>query len=217
MLVITFDGVIKYGIAVIGAGIIMPIVLILALLGFGITALVMGGKQIYLWIRGNITLKRGIDATAKIVGHKSASFGKRTNTRRRYALVLSYNNGEEDKTFTTDYLFDINEFRYLSRLECIKVKIDGNFIAVCEPFSKDVYKVDSTYGIEIAFYKQKPVAILLRLWVVFFVIALVLFIVSMVVGNGAFTKAAVIILFVINFPFAITLAVYLIKWLNRKK
>ena len=147
LLVITFDGVIKYGIAVIGAGIIMPIVLILALLGFGITALVMGGKQIYLWIRGNITLKRGIDATAKIVGHKSASFGKSTNTRRRYALILSYNNGEEDKTFTTDYLFDINEFRYLSRLECIKVKMGGNFIAVCEPFPKDIYKMDSNYGI----------------------------------------------------------------------
>ncbi|MDE6303038.1 MAG: hypothetical protein K2M36_05575, partial [Clostridia bacterium] len=166
LLAITFDGVIKYGIAVIGAGIIMPIILILALLGFGITALVMGGKQIYLWIRGSITLKRGKDATAKIVGHKSASFGKNANTRKRYALVLSYNNGEENKTFTTDYLFDINEFRYLSRLECIKVKIDGNFISVCEPFPKDIYKVDSTYGIELAFYKQKPVAILLRLWVV---------------------------------------------------
>jgi len=215
--IITLDGIFKYGIAQIGVGIIMPIVLISALLGFGTSALVMGGKQIYLWIRERKAKKYGRDATAQIVDFKSASFGKRTNTRIRYAFVLTYTDGEENKKFTTDYLYDINEFKYLKGLESLKIKVDGNFVTISESFPREIYKLDSTYGIEIAFYKQKPVAVLIRLWSVCFLIVLAFFIVSIIIGNGVVTKVAIILLFAVHFPFAIPLAFYLIKWFNRKK
>ena len=54
MTVIVIRGLIKSA-SDVGAGILLPIVMILALLGFGITALVMGGKQIYSRIRQSIT------------------------------------------------------------------------------------------------------------------------------------------------------------------
>ncbi len=216
LIVITISGLIEHGIGMIGAGIIGSIVFILAFMGFGITALVMGGRQIYRWVRENRTKKYGKESTAKIVDYKSASFSKSANTRIRYALILAYNDDGEDKVFTTDYLFDVNEFKYLKGLESVKIKIDGNFVTVCEPFTKDIYKVDSTYGIELEFYKQKPVTILLRLWVVFFFIAFAFLIASLVVWKDL-VIVAIVIVFTIHFPFAIPLAVYLIKWIRRKK
>ncbi len=89
MTVIVIRGLIKSA-SDVGAGILLPIVMILALLGFGITALVMGGKQIYSRIRQSITYRHGKENTATIINYKTASFGRGGNTRRRYALVLSY-------------------------------------------------------------------------------------------------------------------------------
>ncbi len=215
--VIIIAGLINTGITHIGAGIIMPILLVLALIGFGITALVMGGKQIYLWIKELKTKKYGRDGTAQIIDYRSASFSEKINTRIRYALVLLYKDGGENKKFTTDYLYDINEFRYLKGLESIKIKINESFVTINEPFSRDIYKLDSTYGIEIAFYKQKPVATLFRLWRILFLISIVFFIVSIIVKNGDLTKVAIILLFTVHFPFVIPLAVYLIIWIKRKK
>lgn len=219
ILTITIKGLIQVDISVIGWGIIMPIVLILAFFGFGIAALVMGGKQVYSRIRQKITYVRGTEGTARITDYKSAYFGKggHTRTRKRYALVLTYNDGGEDKTFTTDYLFDVNEYKYLQRLSCIKVKIDGNFVTVCEQFPKDIYEVDSTYGIETAFFKQKPVAILLRVWTAMFIAAIVFLIVSFFIKNSAVTSAAIITVFAVHFPFVIPLAILLIIWINRKR
>lgn len=217
LFVITIKGIISVGISTIGWGIIMPVILILAFFGFGITALVIGGKKLYARIKQSITYRRGKESTAQIIDYKSASFDKGGNTRKRYALILAYKDNNEDKIFTTDYLFDVNEYIYLQKLRNIKVKIDGNFVTVCEPFPNDIYKVDSIYGIEIAFFKQKPVAILTRLWIVFFVAALLFLIASFIIGNSTVTKAAIITIFAVHFPFVIPLAVYLIKWLNRKK
>ena len=64
MLVIIIMGIIKVGISEIGVGILMPIAMIVALFGFGITALVMGGKNIYLWIRQSKTYSFGKETTA---------------------------------------------------------------------------------------------------------------------------------------------------------
>ena len=214
MTVIVIGGLIKKGISNIGAGILMPIVMILALLGFGITALVMGGKQIYSRIRQSITYRHGKESTASIINYKTASFGRSGNTRIRYALVLSYDDG---KTFTTDYLYDVNEFNYLKKLKNVKVKTDGNFLTVCEPFPKCIYKVDSYYGIELKFYRQKPVKTLLILWMVFFLVAFIFFIISFFIGNRSVSTAAIITLFAVHFPFVIPLSIYLIKWLIRKK
>lgn len=219
ILVITVKGLITagdFGI-IIGWGIIMPIVLILALLGFGITALVMGGKRIYSRIRQSIACRRGKEDIAKVIDCKSASFDSGGNIRIRYALILAYHDNGEDKTFTTDYLFDVNECKFLQKLGKIKVKKDGNFITVCEPFPKEIYKVDSVYGIERAFFKQKPVAILLLLWIIFLFAAFIFLIVSFIIGNSVVTESAIIILFAVNFLFVIPLAVYFIMWLKRKK
>ena len=217
MVVIVLDGLIKYEGSNVGAGIIMPIIFILALFGFGITALVMGGKRIFSRIKQSVTYRRGKESRAKIIDYKSVSFAKGGNKRFRYALILAFRDNNEDKTFTTDYLFDVNEYRYLQKLDSISVKVNGNFLTVCEPFPKDIYQVDSTYGIEISFFKQKPVAILLGLWTVFFFAALLFLIVSFIIGNSAVTMAAIITLFSVHFPFAIPLAIYLVKWFGRKK
>lgn len=218
LLVITIKGLVSAGdLSMIGWGIIMPIILILALLGFGTAALAIGGKQIGSRIRQSRTYLRGRDGTAQIIDSKSASFRKGGNNRKRYALVLAYCDGNEDKIFTTDYLFDVNEYKYLKKLDSIKVKINGNFVTVCEPFPEDIYKVDSTFGIEIAFFKQKPVAILLRLWMLFLIVAVVFLIVSFFIKNSTVTLAAIIVLFSVHFPFVIPLAILLIKWIRRKK
>ena len=217
LLVITIKGLIESGISEIGGGIVMPIVLILAFFGFGITALIMGGKQIFLRIKQSITYRRGKEITAYITDYKTASFSKGGNTRIRYAVEITYSDGGESKSFTTDYLYDVNEFKYLKELVTIKVKIDKNFVTICEPFPNEIYKVDSNYGIELEFYRQKPVAILLRLWMVFFVVAFVFLIISFFVGNSTLTLAAIVTVFAVHFPFVIPLAVYLIKWFMRKK
>ena len=214
---IAIENILKHDISIIGASIILPFILVAALLAFGIYALLMSGKQIYLWIRESKTQKNGKESTAQIVDYRSASFSKRSNNRIRYSLTLSYTEGGVNKIFKTDYIFDINEFRYLQELKSVKIKIDGNFVTVCEPFAKDIYILDSTYGIEIAFFKKKSVAILLRLWITFFFIALAFLIVSLVIGKGSLLEAAFIILSVINIPFVVPLIVLLIKWFIKKE
>lgn len=213
MTVIVIRGLIKSA-SDVGAGILLPIVMILALLGFGITALVMGGKQIYSRIRQSITYRHGKENTATIINYKTASFGRGGNTRRRYALVLSYDDG---KTFKTDYLYDVNEFNYLKKLKDVSVKTSGKFLTVCEPFPKNIYKVDSNYGIELEFYRQKPVKILLILWRAFFLVAFIFLIISFFIKNSSVTTAAIITIFAVNFPFVIPLSIYLIQWIIRKK
>ncbi len=215
--VIIIDGIVKIGIKAMGVGILMPIAMICALLGFGTMGLVLGGKQIYRWIRMVQTEKRGRDAVAQIIGQKYSSSGKKINTRIRYALILLYNDGKENKKFTTDYLYDINEYRYLKERKSINIKISGSFVAICEPFPQEIYKLDPVYGIEVAFYQQKPVAILLRLWSIFFFITLAFLVIALVAGNSACVTAAIVALFSVHLPFVIPLAIYLIKWFKRKK
>ena len=217
LVVIMISSIIKHGLVGIDAFIIVPIIMTLALLGFGGVGLYMGGKQIYLWIREHKTKRQGKDATAKIIDYKCASFSKGGNNNKRWALVLSYTDGGERKTFTTDYLFEINEFKYLRTLSEIKIKIDGEFVAVTEPFTEDIYKLDSYYGIERAFFQQKPVKIIMRLWVVCFFASLIFLFVSMAIGNSACLRVAIPLIFAISFPFAIPLAILLIKWMTRKK
>lgn len=129
MTVIVISGLIKIGIGDIGPGILMPIAMISALLGFGITGLVMGSRQVYSRTRQSITYRYGKESTATIIDYKSASFGRGGNTRIRYALILFYDNV---KAFTTDYLYDVNEFNYLKKLKNVNVKTNGNFLTVCE-------------------------------------------------------------------------------------
>lgn len=211
--VIVIGGLIKIRIGDVGVSVFMPIFMILALLGFGITALIIGGKKIYSRIRQSTTYRYGKESTATITDYKTASFGRGGNTRKRYALVLSCDDG---KTFTTDYLYDVNEFYYLKKLKNVNVKTDGNFLIVCESFPKDIYKVDSKYGIELEFYKQKPVKILLILWVAFVLTAFIFLIASFFIRNSTVTTAAIITLFTVHFPFAVPLSIFLIRFIRKK-
>lgn len=203
----------------INIAIVVPIILFVILpIAFGVIPLVMAIKQIYYIVREKKANKSDIETTARIYDYKIVSYKGIQN--KRFALKLVYNlNGE--KKFTTDYLFDINEFKYLQSLGQIKIKVDGNFVTVTEPFPEDIYKVDSVYGIPLEFYEQGIVKKGLFTWRILCPIAIVWLIISIVLTtvlhNGIYLITGVIILFVTNFPIAIILAIYFIIWLKRKR
>lgn len=202
--------------------ILIPIIFFgLIPIAVGTVPLVMGVKQIYGWVRLNKAKKSSIETTATITDYKIVSHSKGGNLNKRYALTLSYTLNDNNKTFTTDYLFDINEFRYLKKLDKIRIKIDGSFVAVTEPFTEDIYKLDARYEIETAFFKQKPVAKTLKIWRILCVIAIAFLIVAIVLTTileqGIYVLIGVILLFSVNLPVAIVIAVYLIKWIRRKR
>ena len=126
---------------------VTQIILSLVFVGFGIFFIVLGSKNFYLRILQSKTFRLGKEVTAKITDYKSMSPREGRNTCIRFAFVLFYNDGISDKTFTTDYMYDVNEYNYLMRFEKVKIKFYNDFATICEPFPKDIYKVDSNYGI----------------------------------------------------------------------
>lgn len=199
--------------------IVPQIVVSFVVLCLGVLPIVLGGKQIYLRIRQSKTGRRGKETTAKITDYRTKG-GRPTADGRmlsiRYAFVLLYNDGVSDKTFTTDFIYDINEYNYLMKLDKVRIKFDGDFAVISESFPKDIYKVDSRYGIELKFYKQKRIKILFCLWAIFFVAALSFLIASIILENETAILVAIILLPNINIPFMIALAIYLVKWHKRK-
>ena len=196
------------------------------IIAFGLFPIVMGSiplamtiKQIYHIVREKKANKSELETTAKIADYKIVSYNGMKN--KRYALKLAYYINGEKKTFTTEYLYDINEFRYLKSLSQIKVKVDGNFVAITETFSEDIYKIDPKYEIEYAFYEQSTVKKSLRIWRILCSIALVLLVVSIVLTtvlqDGIYLIIGVILLVAVNIPFAIIIAVCLIKWIKGKR
>ncbi len=198
------------------AFVIVPILLFCVLpIALGSVALFLASKEAYHWIKENRTKKKGIETTAQIIDCKIVYHNGMRN--KRYALVLSYEENGETKTFTTNYIFDINEYKYLKSLDRVKIKVNKNFVTVVEKFTKDIYKLDAKYGIELEFYKQKPVAKTLTVWRICCITALVLLVVSIVLTTtlktGIYLIIGVCLLLAANLPFAIILAVYLIKWI----
>ena len=163
----------------IGISAVVPILCFgLLPITFGTIALIFGIKQIYGWIREKKAKNSNLETTAKIIDYKVVSH--RGNLNKRFSIVLSYEFNGEQKVFTTDYLFDINEFRYLQTLSSIKIKIDGNYVLVAEPFSEDIYKINPRYEIEMAFFKQPSVKKLIYVWRIYTVITILLCIVSII-------------------------------------
>ncbi len=197
----------------------LPLIFIVALLGFGITALVMAFRMIRGWVKLNQTQKVGTITTARLVDYKVVAHNG--NTNKRYALVLEYEDNGTYRTFTTDYIFDINERKYLSKLKDIKVKVNGDFVTVAEEFTADIYQLDPHYGIELAFYRQKPVRRILTAWRICVIVAIIWLVVAIILtttlGESLFLLSAVFLLFVGNIPFAILTTIYLIKWMTRKR
>lgn len=182
---------------------------------FGMLALSIAGKDVYHWIMEIKAKKHGVETVARIVDCKTVSYNYRSNTR--HALVLSYQDNSETKTFTTNYIFDLNELRHLRRVKNIKVKVYKNFVVVTESFAEDVYKVDPTFHIELSFYQQKPVAMTLKVWRICCLLAIawlvVAIILTTILSNGLYLISAVCLLFFANMPFAVVLAIYLIRWI----
>lgn len=203
--------------------VIVPILLFVVLpMVFASIAYYNAGKEIYHWYRENKTKKQGYDTTAKIIDYKVVCYKNTVN--KRYALTLSYKDNGEIKTFTTNYIFDINEFRYLKSLDEIKIRVNGDFATVVEPFTEDIYKLDSKYEIENDFYRQKKVFITLKIWrwtsipaVIFLFVSIVL---TCVFNKGIYFMIGAILLVGVNIPIMIAMAIFLIKWIwgnDRKK
>lgn len=218
ILVKIIESCIKFGAAAFNWFLIVPILLFVLLpMALASVALFLAGKEAYHWIRESKAKKssKGIETTARIIDYKVVAHKR--NVNKRYALVLAYEQDGKQKTFTTHYIFDINEYRYLKTLEKIKIKVDKNFVAVTEAFTEDIYELDPKYEIELDFYKQKPVAITLKVWRITCIIAIIFLFVSIVLttvlNNGLFLIIGVSILFAVNMPVAIILAVYLIRWI----
>jgi len=203
--------------------VIVPILLFVLLpIAFGTLAFVFAGKQIYFWLNETKTSKAGTETTAKIVDYKVVHRHDNINSKY-YALTLEYNLDGVTKTFTTDYLYDINEYNHLKSLENVKIKVDKNFVVIEEKFTKDIYKYDSRYGIELDFYRQKHVAITLKVWRWTSIPAVILVFVGIaltcVFNNGIYLIVSVCLLVGVNLPVAITMAIFLIRWIwgNDKK
>ena len=198
---------------------LVPFIFVILLVGFGVTGLVWGGKRAYNWARFNKAKRSKTEAFAKIVDYKISYNGSKNRSfiNKRYSLTLSYDQDGQNKTFKTDYLYDMNEFRYLKSLDKVKIKIDGNFAVVAETFTEDIYTHDSTYGIEMSFYKQKHVAITLKILRIAEIIAVALLFVfiglTVALDNGLFFIIGAIVLFAVNMPFAVILAVFFIRWM----
>ena len=196
--------------------VIVPYLFVLLLLAFGGAALYFGGKDTYHLIREHRAKKYGREGTAKIFTHSSKRAGKNSNGRL-WSFTLSYQDGGEYKKFKTDYVFDVNEYRYLLSLPEVAIKIDGNFVAIDEQFTDELYKIHSRFGIEMAFFKQKPVRICLILFGVFFFLALAYLITAIVlsttIGLDIGVLLSIVLLFSIPTPFMIVLAIYLIQWI----
>ena len=200
--------------------VIVPLILLVLLpIAFGSMPLIMAIKQIYYIVREKKANKSAIETTARILDYKAVRYNGKQN--KWYALKLVYFLNGEQKTFTTDYLYDINELTYLRSLSHIKIKVNGNFVVVAEAFSKDIYKIHSKYGIPIEFFEQSTVKKTLRIWQTLVLIAITFFIISIVLTttlhNGIYLMTGAIILFAVNIPFIIILVICLIKWIKSKR
>lgn len=204
----------------VGFFIVVPIILwVLIPITFGAVALVMGGKPLYHLIKTKQTLQRGLATTARLVDYKTVSHHGRLN--RRFALKLAYALNGEPKTFTTDYVFDVNELKYLKSLSQIPVKVSGNFVAVAANFPDEIYQIVPRYEIPVAFFQQsivrKTLRIFWRLCPMMMLGLLAAIVLTCVWHNGVYLVTAAIIFVAFNLPFALILAVCLIKWLRRKR
>lgn len=201
---------------------VAQIIVSLVVVGLGIIPIVFSGKKIYLRIRQSKTQKTGKETTAKITDYRTTGgrtvggAGEGRMLPIRYAFILSYNDGVTDKTFMTDFIYDINEYEYLMKLNKVKINFNGDFAIISEPFPKDIYKVDSRYGIDSKFFKQKKIKIMFSLWAILFVAALSFLIASIILENETAILASIILLPNMNVPFMVALAIYLVKWYTKK-
>ena len=202
-----------------GFAAIVPILLLGILpIAMGCVPIVMTVRELNYARKEKKACQFGIENTAKIIGHKTVSYYGVVN--RRFALKLSYIVGGTQKTFMTDYLYDINEMRYLQSRRHIQIKVHENFVAVTEEFPNDIYTINPKTEIETAFFKQRAVKITLRIYLILCAISIAFLILSMVLStvlhNRVYLVTAALLFVGISFPFAIILLVFLIKWIRRK-
>ena len=220
VLIALLSSVIRAGGSKETIAVIVPILfLVVCPIAFGCIPLVMAIKRIRYIRREKRAEKSGAETTAKLLDWKTVSYRDKQN--KRYALKLHYMINGEQKTFTTDYLFDINEFRYLQSRRAIQVKVYGNFVTVTEPFPDDIYTIHPRFGIETAFFEQGRVQTTLRVFRICFAVALTLLLAAIVctvvLHNGKYLIVAAILFVAVSTLFAIILAVFFFRWTKRKR
>ena len=187
-------------------------------IAFGLIPFTTACKKIAYSRREKRALQRGTNATAQILGCKTVSYNGTQN--KRYALKLTCTVDGKEKFFTTDYLFDVNEYKYL-RHRSVAVKVDGNFFAVTEPFPRDIYTVNPMYGIEWDFFTQNKVRATLRILRIAVALTLTVLlsavVATVVLHKGIYLIVAAIAFVAVNIPFAVLLAVFFLQWVKRKK
>lgn len=188
-------------------------------IAFGSIPLVLGIKRLRSFIGERKADRFGVESTARITDSKVVSHNGRLN--RRFAFKLSYEWNGQQKSFVTDYLYDLNEFRYLQSLKRVKIKVVGKFVAISEPFPEDIYEINPRYEIETAFFKQSAVKKIFRIWGIVVRIAVLLLIggavLSAVLHRAIYLIVAAILFAAANVPLAVIGAVFLIKWMKQKR
>ncbi|MDE5616183.1 MAG: hypothetical protein K2I78_00175 [Clostridia bacterium] len=205
------------------AVILVPIGMGLLLCVFGGVALFLAWKDVYHWVKKRITKKRGVEGFAVITDSYSISEGGKTgmNINRYYGFVLTYEINGAQKTFKTDPTFEINEYNYLKSLEQVKIKIYKDYVVINEEFRYGIYTKDSYTGLDKKYFKDKPYSTIVKLmsWfaIVWIVLFIVMFALTVTLKNSAFVIIAFSILPLVIIPLGIIYAVYFFKDVGKKQ
>ncbi|MDE7336738.1 MAG: hypothetical protein K2N32_01325 [Clostridia bacterium] len=205
------------------AVLLVPMGIGLLLCVFGGVALFLAWKDVYHWRKKRIARKHGVDGVAVITDSYSISEGGKTgmNINRYYGFVLTYEQDGAQKTFKTDPTFEINEYNYLKSLEQVKIKIYKDYVVINEEFRYGIYTKDSYTGLDKKYFKDKPYSTIVKLmsWfaIVWIVLFIVMFALTVTLKNSAFVIIAFSILPLVIIPLGIIYAVYFFKDVGKKQ
>ena len=205
-----------------GSYIFMSIVILL-LFFFGAIPLFLGWRDVYHSQRKRIARKRGEEGYAVIVESFGHSEGGRTgaNINRYYGFVLRYEIDGEEKTFKTDAVFEINEFKYLKSLDKVKIKIYKNYVVIDEEFRYEIYKRDSRTGLDKKYFTEKPYSTIYNAMriatLISIILTIVLFAVTVVLKNEVYFLIGLGLLFLSTVPLGIVYACYFFGSGKKKK
>lgn len=186
------------------------LIMTLPCLGFGIGFFVMSIKAFIRYIKGKLALSYGEEGFCSIIGTKVVAINYRGN--HWFALQLKYTVREEEKTFTTDYLFHPDEVTHLNKLKQISMIERKGFVVITESFSKDLYQ--TVMGIPKEYIKEKPYSTLINLMAFFSFLGLLVLVLEFIFQNRICLVIGIGLLAIPNIILGI---IYAIKVFGKKK
>ena len=207
----------------LGGSDIFMSVLVLLLFIFGGIPLFLAWKDVYHSLRKRNARKCGEDGFAVIVESFGHSEGSRAgaNVNRCYGFVLRYEKDGEEKTFKTDAVFEINEYKYLTSLDKVKVKIYKNYVVIDEEFRYEIYKRDSRTGLDKKYFTEKPYSTIYNAMriatLISLILTIVLFAVTVILKNEVYFLIGFGLLFLSTVPLGIVYACYFFGSGKKKK